>query len=126
MEKGKAYATVDDYIDARPAPVRKKLTQLRRVVKEEASDAEERLSYRMPAYFLNGNVIYFAAHTNHIGFYPGAAAVALFKKNITKYKNAKGSIQFPIAEPLPMDLIRKIIRFKAKANLKKTSRRSPE
>ncbi len=126
MEKGKEYASVDDYIDARPALVRKKLAQLRRIVKEEASDAEERLSYRMPAYFLNGNVVYFAAHSNHIGFYPGAAAVATFKKNISKYKNAKGSIQFPIAEPLPMDLIRTIVRFKAKANAKKKSLRSPK
>jgi uncharacterized protein YdhG (YjbR/CyaY superfamily) len=123
MEKGKkADASIDDYICSFPEHIQKKLKELRNVIKELAPEAQEKISYRMPAYFLNGNLVYFAGYAKHIGFYPGANGIEAFKNELSKYKYAKGSVQFPIEEPLPVRLIKRIVKFKLEENCKKRKR----
>jgi uncharacterized protein YdhG (YjbR/CyaY superfamily) len=119
MNKGKSVPrTVDEYINACPERVRPKLQELRSIIKRIVPDAEERISYRMPAYFLNGVLVYFGAHTNHIGFYPTASGIAGFKKDFLKYKYSKGAVQFPTDQPLPARLIRRIVEFRVEENQK--------
>jgi uncharacterized protein YdhG (YjbR/CyaY superfamily) len=113
------FTTMDEYIATFPKEMQSSLKELREVIKEEAPDAEERISYRMPAFFLNGVLVYFAGFKHHIGFYPTASGIQNFKKEISAYKNSKGAVQFPIDKPIPFDLVRKIVKFRASENLKK-------
>jgi uncharacterized protein YdhG (YjbR/CyaY superfamily) len=106
--------SIDEYIADFPADVQKKLKELRQTVKKIAPDVKEKISYRMPSFFLNGSLLYFAAHPNHIGFYPYPSAIEAFKKELSQYHTAKGSIQFPIDKPLPLDLISRIVDFRVK------------
>lgn len=110
---------VGAYINAFPNDVRLKLNQLRRVIREEAPRAEETIKYRMPAYVCRGNLVFFAAFKTHIGFYPIPTGIKAFKKELSAYKTSKGAIQFPLDQPLPLALIRKIIRFRLKENREK-------
>jgi uncharacterized protein YdhG (YjbR/CyaY superfamily) len=120
MEKqNKGYGSVDEYISSFPEYAQKKLKELRGIVKELVPQAQERISYQMPAFFLGGNIVYFAGFSKHIGFYPGANGIAAFEKELKKYKYAKGSVQFPIDEPLPVELIKRIVNFKVEINLQK-------
>lgn len=118
------FTTIDEYIRLFPGPVQKKLTQLRKLVHEMAPDATEKISYQMPTFFLNGNLVHFAAHTNHIGFYPTPSAGVRFKRELAGYEQGKGSIQFPLDKPLPLELIRKIVRFRVEENVKKGRKKS--
>ncbi len=120
MERTPPAATVDDYIASFPPDVRRLLKQLRSIIREAAPRAEEKIAYRMPAYSLKGALVYFAAHPNHIGFYPGGV-VAQFKDVLSKYKTSKGTIQLPLDEPLPVALIRKIVKARVKQNLAKAA-----
>jgi uncharacterized protein YdhG (YjbR/CyaY superfamily) len=115
----KVYLSVDEYISSFPAPVQKKLTELRNVVKELVPQAEEKISYQMPAFYFYGNLVWFAGYAKHIGFYPGASAIHAFQSELSKYKSAKGSVQFPLGEPLPLELIKKIVKFRVEENLTK-------
>lgn len=108
--------TVDQYINSFPERVKVVLHALRRVIKEEAPEAKETIKYRIPTFTLNGNLIHFAAFKNHIGFYPTPSPLEVFKKELSKYQTSKGAIQFPIDQPLPFPLIRKIVRFRVKEN----------
>lgn len=120
MEKTKHdFLTIDEYIDSFPEPVQKMLKKIRGIVKETAPDAEEKISYKMPAFFLNKNLIYFAGYTKHVGLYPGVNAINAFRDKLAKYKFAKGSIQFPLDEPLPVELIKKIVEFRIEEISKK-------
>lgn len=110
---------VDQYIDSFPAPIKKRLEQLRAAIKKAAPKAEEGIGYQMPAYKLNGVLVYFAGYENHIGFYPTPNGIAAFKKELTGYKSAKGSVQFPNDEPLPIALVTKMVKFRVKENTKK-------
>ena len=110
---------VDVYIADFPPETFAKLNQLRETIKAAAPDAEECISYAMPAYRLNGMLVYFAGYAKHIGFYPGAGGIAEFKDEISRYKNASGSVQFPLDQPLPVKLIRRIVQFRIKQNLGK-------
>ena len=112
-------ADVDSYIADFPKETQKLLKLVRSTIKKNAPKATEDISYMMPAYKLHGALVYFAGYKNHIGFYPGAAGIAGFKKDIAKYKNPKGSVQFPLDEPLPVALITKIVKFRVQENLKK-------
>ena len=111
--------TVQAYIASQPKDVRPILEKLRHVIKSAAPEATESISYRMPAYHDHGRLVYFGAFKNHIGFYPTASGVAAFKKELSKYDGAKGSIKFPLDEPLPLGLILRIVLFRVKANSKK-------
>lgn len=113
----KKVATIDGYLQEQPPAIRKRLKEIRSIVRSLAPGATEKISYRMPAFFLNGYLVYFAAFKNHIGFYPGPGAVAAFRDEIRKYKSAKGSIQFPHDSPLPVSLIKKIVKYRVKENL---------
>jgi uncharacterized protein YdhG (YjbR/CyaY superfamily) len=97
---------------------------MRKLICISASEATERISYQMPSFFLNGALVWFAAFERHIGFYPGASGVAAFENELAKYKHAKGSIQFPNDQPLPVGLIKRIVKFRVKENLKKKRKES--
>ena len=113
--------TIDEYIAGFPEDVQKILEKVRATIKEAAPDAQETISYRMPTFTLNGNLVYFSAFKNHIGFYPIPTGIERFKKELSVYKQGKGSVQFPLDQPIPYDLIRKIVKFRVKENLKKAS-----
>jgi uncharacterized protein YdhG (YjbR/CyaY superfamily) len=109
--------TVDGYIAGYPEDVQKKLAQMRGTIKRAAPGAEEVISYSMPAYKLNGMLVWFAAHTNHLGLYPRGSGIETFKDELADYKCSKGTIQFPLNKPLPLALITKIVKFRVKENL---------
>ncbi len=108
---------VDDYIAGFPDETRKMLNQIRLMITRAAPEAEEVISYQMPAYKYKGMLVYFAGYKNHIGFYPTASGIKKFKEEIIIYKNGKGSVQFPLNEPLPCELITKIVKFKIEENI---------
>jgi uncharacterized protein YdhG (YjbR/CyaY superfamily) len=115
----KGYKSIDHYIISFPEPVQKKLVKLRDLIREQAPEAQEKISYQMPTFFLNGNLVHFAAYSKHIGFYPTSSGIRAFRSKLSKYKNAKGSVQFPIEEPLPVELIKRMVKFRVEENMKK-------
>jgi uncharacterized protein YdhG (YjbR/CyaY superfamily) len=121
-KKQPEYQSIDEYIRLFPEHIQKKLTQIREIIKELAPEAQEKISYQMPTFYLRGNLVHFAAFTNHIGFFPTASGVEAFENDLSKFKHAKGSIQFPIGEPLPVELIQKIVRFRVDENMKKNKK----
>ena len=104
--------TIDEYIAGFPEHVRDILEKLRRVIREAAPRAEEAMRYGIPTFRLNGNLVHFAAFRHHIGFYPTPSAIEAFKEELSSYKQAKGSVQFPIDAPIPYDLVRKIVQYR--------------
>ena len=113
------YNSIDDYIAQFDGDVKRKLSELRRGIKAEAPQAEEKISYQMPTFAQNGNLVHFAAFKNHIGFYPAPSGIENFKEQLARYQTSKGAIQFPMDEEIPMDLVREIVRFRLKENLSK-------
>ncbi|MGN6540279.1 MAG: iron chaperone [Ginsengibacter sp.] len=118
MEKT-SFKNVDEYIASFPENLRTLLEEMRTTIKKAAPKAEEVISYQMPAYKHFGILVYFAGHNNHIGFYPTASGIEAFKKELSIYKGAKGSVQFPLDKPLPSVLITKMVKFKLKENEQK-------
>ncbi|MDD3803476.1 MAG: DUF1801 domain-containing protein [bacterium] len=118
----KILKTVEEYISLFPKNTRNILESIRQTIKAAAPDAEETISYKMPSYKQNGILVYFAAYENHIGFYPTSSGIEEFKKEISKYKYAKGSVQFPLNKPIPLKLIAKIVKFRIKENIKKSKK----
>jgi len=112
-----APSTIDEYIRLFPEDVRAILEEVRAAIRGAAPTAEEKISYRMPTFFLEGNLVHFAAYKKHIGFYPAPHGIERFKKELSAYKGAKGSVQFPIDKPLPMELIIEIVKFRVAENL---------
>ncbi len=112
----KNFQNIDDYIAKFPEDVQKVLEQIRVTIQKAAPQAEEAISYQIPTFKLNGNLVHFAAWKNHIGFYPTPSGTKEFQKEIAKYVFAKGSIQFPLNEPMPLALITKIVNFRVKEN----------
>ncbi|MGN7760781.1 iron chaperone [Paenibacillus sp. 22594] len=115
------YASIDDYIAKAPFEVQDKLEAVRKVIRESAPEAEEKISYQMPTFFLHGNLVHFAAFKKHIGFYPAPRGIEAFQEELAQYKGAKGSVQFPLDEPLPLDLISRIVKFRADENREKAA-----
>lgn len=114
-----AYSTIDEYIALFPAEIQEKLKAIRQVIHETAPEATEKIAYQMPTFFLNGNLVHFAAFKNHIGFYPAPTGLDAFKDEIAKYPHSKGAVQFPFDRPIPFDLVRRIVVFRREENLKK-------
>jgi len=115
---------IDEYIAAFPRDVQEILKQIRAAVKKVAPDAEETIKYQIPTFVLNGNLLHFAAFKNHIGFYPTPSGIEAFKHELAAYKGAKGSVQFPIDKPIPLSLIKRIVKFRVdKARAKSPVRR---
>lgn len=117
------FKNTDEYIATFPEAVQQKLQSLRQTILNAAPEAEEVISYQMPSYKLNGNLVHFAGYKKHIGFYPGAAGIANFVEEIHDYKYAKGSVQFPIDQPLPLEIVTKIVQFRVKQNLEKAKKK---
>ena len=118
MKKGqKIPKTVDEYIAACPKDVQTMLKKVRATIRKAAPDAEEKISYQMPAYALKGVLVNFAAQQKHLGFYPTSSGIAAFKKELSFYETGKGSVQFPYDNPVPYGLIERIVKFRVKENL---------
>ena len=122
MEGNKVtYESIDNYISKFPPEVQEKLKKLRKVIQGSAPQAEEKISYQMPTFTLQGkNLVHFAAHKNHIGFYPTPSGIDAFKHELAEYTGAKGSVQFPLDKPMPYDLVSKIVKFRVAENLKES------
>jgi uncharacterized protein YdhG (YjbR/CyaY superfamily) len=123
MDKN-TFNSIDEYIAAFPAETQKTLQQLRAAIHAAAPEAEEKISYQMPAFALKGILVYFAAHKNHIGFYPTGSGVEAFKEELSVYPASKGAVRFPIDQPLPLELISRIVTFRVTENLKKAGQKS--
>lgn len=116
-------ANIDEYIGAFPNDVQEILEKIRATIQKAAPDAKEKISYSMPAFEQNGIVVYFAAFKNHIGLYALPSGHETFREELSKYKSGKGSVQFPLDQPIPFDLIAKIVKFRVKENLEKTNKK---
>ena len=110
------FKSIDEYVAMFPTNIQDVLEKLRRVIRESAPGAEEAISYKMPAFKLNGILVWFAAFKNHIGFYPKASAIEAFKKELSAYEISKGTIRFPLDKPIPLDLVRRIVQYRVKEN----------
>jgi uncharacterized protein YdhG (YjbR/CyaY superfamily) len=115
----KQFSTIDEYIGTFPEDVRSILEKMRQAIREAAPEVEETISYRMPAFRLNGILVYFAAFKNHIGFFPTPTGIEAFKKELSSYAGGKGTVRFPLGQPIPFDLVKKIVRFRVKENMAK-------
>jgi len=118
MEDNKSITTIDAYIAQFSPEIQEKLQSLRKIIRETAPDAGEKISWQMPTFTLKGNLVHFAAHKNHIGFYPGPSGIEVFKDKLSEYKSSKGAVQFPNDKPLPFDLVREIVAFRVSENKK--------
>jgi uncharacterized protein YdhG (YjbR/CyaY superfamily) len=112
------FHSIDEYIMQFPAALQEKLQSLRCMIRASAPDAMEKISWQMPTFTLHGNLVHFAAHKNHIGFYPGASGIETFKDKLSEYKSSKGAVQFPMEMPLPSALIDEIVRFRVAENIR--------
>jgi len=120
MENKKTgFDSIDEYIATFPAEIQKILEEIRATIKAAAPEAEEKISYQMPTFTLKGNLVHFAAFKKHIGFYPVPTGIEKFKKELSVYQGSKGSVQFPLDQPIPYNLIGKIVKFRVKENLTK-------
>ena len=113
----KASRDIDEYIARFPSDVRKILERVRRTIRKAAPEAEEAISYQIPTFKLKGNLVHFAAWKEHIGFYPTSSGIRKFKKELSAYEGAKGTVKFPMDEPIPLDLIARIVKFRVRENL---------
>ena len=113
--------SIDEYIAGFPEAVQRVLERVRAVIQAVAPDAQEAIKYRLPTFLLNGNLVHFGAFKNHIGFYPTPSGIEKFKDDLSVYESAKGSVQFPLDEPMPLELIAKIVEFRATEARAKTS-----
>lgn len=119
--KENAVSTIDEYMLQFPIEIQTILTELRAFITKLVPEATQKISYQMPTFYLYGNLVHFAAHKNHIGFYPAPSAIEAFQEELSKYKWAKGSVQFPLKEPMPYDLIKKMVLFRVEENTNKNN-----
>jgi uncharacterized protein YdhG (YjbR/CyaY superfamily) len=115
----KVAATVDDYISSFPETIQKKLTEMRKIIRAAAPDAEETISYQMPAFRLKGIVVYFGGFKDHLSFFPTGSGIEAFQKELGPYITGKGTARFALDQPLPFDLITKIVKYRVSENLKR-------
>lgn len=116
------FDAIDSYIASFPKETQNILEQLRTTIRKAAPEAEETINYGIPTFTLKGNLVHFAAFKNHIGFYPTPTAIEAFKKDLSAYDGAKGSVKFPLDKPIPFDLISRIVKFRIIENQKKTAK----
>lgn len=115
--KKKQFKTIDEYIAIFPKNIQIILEEIRQSIHEAAPLAEEAISYQMPAFKQNGVLVWFAAFKKHIGFFPKMTAIEAFKQELADYKVSKGTIRFPLDKPIPLDLVKKIVKFRLKENM---------
>jgi uncharacterized protein YdhG (YjbR/CyaY superfamily) len=113
--------TIDEYIAGFPVEIQEKLQKIRETIRNAAPDAQEKISYQMPTFFQEGNLVHFAAFKNHIGFYPTPVGIEEFNEELSVYKGGKGSVQFPLDQPIPYDLISRIVAFRVKDKLERAA-----
>ena len=123
METGIKFKTVDEYFSSFPESIRDILELMRTTIKQEAPNAQEVISYNMPAFKAHGVLVYYAAHQGHIGFYPTSSPIEVFKSELSAYKFSKGAIQFPIDQPMPVDLIRRMVKFRVQQDVEKAGKK---
>lgn len=111
--------SIDEYILLYPQEIQEILNTIRKVIKDSAPNAEEKISYGMPTFALNGNLVHFAAYKNHIGFYPSSSGISSFQQELSEYKTSKGAVQFPIGKPVPYELISQIVKYRVAENQSK-------
>jgi uncharacterized protein YdhG (YjbR/CyaY superfamily) len=122
MKKSQAAPkTIDEYIAGFPPDVRRTLKQIRSTIRKAAPAAEEAIAYQMPTFRQHGNLVHFAAFKNHIGFYPAPRAIEEFKKELAAYEGSKGTVRFPLDQPLPLGLIGRMVKFRVKKNLEQAA-----
>ena len=114
---------VDKYIKGFPTGIQKELEQIRTTIKQAAPKAIETFKYAMPTYVLNGNLVHFAAFKNHIGLYPTPSGIEAFREELSAYQGAKGTIRFPLLQPIPLDLVKRIVEFRVQENANKGSKK---
>lgn len=119
MKKAGIPDNIDDYIAGFPTRVQKILQKIRKTIQKAAPDAEEAISYAIPTFKLNGNLVHFAAFEHHIGLYPGPRGIKEFEKEIARYEGGKGTVRFPLDEPIPYDLVTRIVKYRVQKNLEK-------
>jgi len=112
---------IDEYIADFPEDVQAILKKLRSTIRAAAPQAEETISYQMPTFTLKGNLVHFAAYKKHIGFYPAPSGIEKFRNELSAYKGAKGSVQFPLDQPIPYELVSEIVKYRVKENLEKAA-----
>ena len=117
MISNNSITNFEEYFAQFPEEIQAILQKIRAVISEAAPDATEKISYQMPTFYLNGNLVHFAAFKTHIGFYPVPSGIEKFKEELSQYKGGKGSVQFPLDKPIPYDLIRRITIFRVEENL---------
>lgn len=122
MNSDSTIQTIDEYIAGFPEDIREILEKVRETIRQAAPDATEKISYQMPTFYLNGNLVHFAAFKKHIGLYPAPSGVEAFQKELAPYVKAKGSIQFPLDKPVPYDLIARITAFRVQENIMKSEK----
>ena len=118
MEENKSIQTIDEYIAQFSPEIQEKLNALRKVIKECAPEAKEKISWGMATFDYHGNLVHFASFKKHIGFYPSPSGVEVFKDKLTGYITSKGAIQFPVEEPIPFELVKEIVKYRVQENLK--------
>ena len=116
MEPKQTYTNIDEYIALVPEDVQRLLKTIRQVIKETAPEASEKIAYQMPTFYLYGNLVHFAAYKKHLGFYPSPSGIEPFKNELSMYTLTKGTIQFPLDQELPIDLIRRIVLLRVEQN----------
>jgi len=125
MDSKKAgFQSIDEYIATFPEPIQQLLQEIRAAIHEAAPEATEKISYQMPTFYLKGNLVHFAAFKNHIGFYPAPHGIEAFQAELSQYEGAKGTVRFPIDQPLPLELVKKIVLYRADENLKKADEKA--
>lgn len=116
MQNNSKPENIDQYITNFPKEVQQILSEVRTTIQKAAPEASEKISYAMPTFYLDGNLVHFAAYKHHIGFYPAPSGLKAFEEEISQYKNSKGAVQFPIDQKMPLALITKIVKFRVEEN----------
>ena len=118
-ERGRNITTIDQYLKICPKEAKERLESIRAFIRKLAPEAQEKISYQIPTYYLNGNMVHFAAFKNHIGLYPTSSGVRVFEEELKKYKHSRGSIQFPMDEALPLGLVKRIVKYRVEESRRK-------
>ena len=117
------FNTIDEYIGTFPSNIQDVLQELRQTIRKAAPEAEETISYQIPTFRLNGNLVHFGAFKNHIGFFPTSSGIRAFKKELSRYEVSKGTVRFPMDKPLPLSLVSRIVKFRVKENLERSKKK---
>ncbi len=126
MERHSTARTIDEYVRGFAPKMRNILQELRATIRAAAPGAEETMNYAIPTFKLYGNLVHFAAFENHVGFYPTPSGITAFRKELAKYKSSKGSVQFPLDQPMPLQLVSRIVKFRVAEQLKKGTVKKPK